>query len=81
MHTFVIARGPYGWTVQLGCAMSAPCKSQTMAIQQAERMAASLRRHGEKVKVIVEPATSDAPPAQVSAAARMRSSRLVLRVK
>lgn len=80
MHTFVIAFRPHGWTVQMGCAMSAPCKSQTMAIRQAERMAASLRRHGERVAIVLESAPSDAPPPQASTA-RLRSAKLVSRTK
>jgi hypothetical protein len=80
MHTFVIAFRPHGWTVQMGCAMSAPCKSRTMAIRQAERMAASLRRHGEKVAIVLEPVPNDAPPPQASAA-RMRSAKLVSRAR
>jgi hypothetical protein len=81
MHTFRIVRERSGWTVQLGCAMKAPCRSRAMAIQQAERMAAAIRRHGEDVAIVVEPPASiDTPPPQ-AAAARVRASRLVLRAK
>lgn len=81
MHTFRIVRERSGWTVQLGCAMSAPCRSRAMAIQQAERMASAIRRHGEEVAIVVEPTTvPDAPPPQ-AAAARVRAPRLVLRAK
>lgn len=91
MHTFKIVGAQCGWAIQLGDAMTIPCKSQSTAIEQAERMAAALRRHGEAVSVMVELsdindlglADSEAsPPSKKSAmAARTTAPRRLLRTK
>lgn len=54
MHTFTIVRRQRDWAVQLGQAMTAPCKSRAAAIEQAERMAEAIRRHGETVAVVID---------------------------
>jgi hypothetical protein len=77
MHTFMIVQESSGWKIQLGSAMSAPCKSQAMALEQAERMAEAIRRHGEKVVIIVDPSAIEAPLPQAAAAARIRAPRVV----
>jgi hypothetical protein len=85
MHTFKIVRAQRGWAIQMGCAMTTPCRSQAAAIQQAERMAAAIRRYGETVSVVVEPASDDtvfavAPPRK-AAAAQLQTPRRVMRSK
>jgi len=77
MHTFRIVQEFSGWKIQLGSAMSAPCRSRALAIEQAERMAEAIRRHGEDVVVIVDPSAIEAPPPQAAAAARIRIPRIV----
>jgi hypothetical protein len=75
MHTLKIVRAPRGWEVQFGCAAVAPCKSQDAAVAQAERIAESIRRHGESVAIIIEVAnTNDAETTArpKAAAAKMR---------
>jgi len=87
MHTFKIVGESDGWAIQLGGAMTTPCKSQATAIRQAQRMAAALRRHGEVVSVVVElagahdPAEGPSSPASRAAAtaARKHTSRRDLR--
>lgn len=87
MHTFKIVRAQRGWAIQMGCAMTTPCKSQAAAIQQAERMAAAIRRHGEVVAVIIEPCPANdaadlvASPKKAAAAERANAPRLTLRTK
>jgi hypothetical protein len=86
MLTFKIVREQGGWAVQLGCAVTL-CKSRAAAIAQARRMAEAIRRHGEVVTVVVEPAMSPvdeeviyfAPSAKAAAAERIRVPRRVLR--
>lgn len=89
MHVFKIVREHGGWSVQFGRAVSAPCKSQTVALAQAQHMADAIRRHGEAVTVIVEPANESAaddtkyflPSPRAAAAARIRAPKRLLRTK
>lgn len=85
MQTFTIVRAQDGWAVKLGCAMTAPCRSHAAAFAQAKRMAEAIRRHGEDVTVIVEPAALKdgepvyfVPSPRATAAARIRAPRRVL---
>jgi hypothetical protein len=87
MQTFLIVRAQGGWAVQSGCAMTAPCRSRAAALAQAKHMAEAIRRHGEDVTVIVEPAALRecdpvyfVPSPRAAAAARIRAPRRVLRV-
>jgi hypothetical protein len=87
MHVFRIVRAKNGWTVQSGCAMTAPCRSHAAAVAQAKRMAEAIRRHGEDVTVIVEPIEPKdgepvyfVPSPRAAAAARIRAPRRVSRV-
>lgn len=78
MHTFKIVGADNGWVIQLG-AMTTPCKSQAAAIQQAQRMAAGLRRHGQAVSVVVEQCgTHDAAESLASAKAEGATSRMMV---
>lgn len=86
MHTFKIVRELNGWAIQLGCAMTAPCKSQAAAVEQAERMAHAIRRHGETVAVVMDladdsDAAAFAETPRAAAAARVRTPRRVQRAK
>jgi hypothetical protein len=51
---FKVAKGEFGWTVKLGDALIAPCRSQLAAVEQAQRMAEALRRNGQAVAIIIE---------------------------
>jgi len=55
MHTFEVVRESHGWAVRLGPAMSVPFRTRPMAIREAERLCASLRRHGVTASVGIEP--------------------------
>jgi len=85
MQIFTIVRAQGGWAVKSGCAMTAPCRSHAAALAQAKRMAEAIRRHGEDVTVIVEPAALKdgepvyfVPSPRAAAAARIRAPRRVL---
>jgi|HubBroStandDraft_1064217.scaffolds.fasta_scaffold2045785_2 hypothetical protein len=55
MHTFEVVRQSHGWAVRLGPGMSVPFRTRPMAIREAERLCASLRRHGVTASVGIEP--------------------------
>jgi hypothetical protein len=54
MHTFKVVKEPHGWAVRLGCAMTTPFRSRTLAIEEARSLCDALRRHGEIAEVVVE---------------------------
>ena len=61
MITFNVVKDRHGWTVRMEDRMTTPFWSKDVAVRQANRLAAAIRRHGEGTEVIVEGADSEAP--------------------
>jgi hypothetical protein len=54
MITFKVVKEQHGWTVRTGEQMSTPFWSRVLAIREADRMAARIRRHGARTEVLIE---------------------------
>ena len=54
MIVFKVVKEKHGWSVRMGQRMSTPFWSRDMAVWEANRLAAGIRRHGELTEVIVE---------------------------
>jgi hypothetical protein len=54
MITFKVVKEQHGWAVRMGEQMSTPFWSRVLAIREADRMAAGIRRHGAVTEVLIE---------------------------
>lgn len=54
MIIFNVVKEEYGWAVKTGQKMTTPFWSRTVAISEANRLAAAIRRHGEMTEVVIE---------------------------
>jgi hypothetical protein len=73
MITFTVVRERYGWAIRMGERMTTLFRSRDMAVHEANCLADSIRRHGERTEVIVE----DANPTQpCNETRRAHSSRI-----
>ncbi len=54
MIIFNVVKEPHGWAVRMGERMTTPFWSKDLAVLEANRLAASIRRHGERAEVVVE---------------------------
>jgi alpha-beta hydrolase superfamily lysophospholipase len=54
MVIFKVVKEEYGWTIRTGDCMSAPFWSRDTAVREANLLADAIRRHGERVRVIVQ---------------------------
>jgi hypothetical protein len=81
MHTFRVVEEHGRWAVELGCGMTAPCKSKAAAIQQAEQIAQALRRHGEAVFVVPPECANDEQPEEAPGLTRLRAYRRLQRIR
>jgi hypothetical protein len=55
MHTFKVVKESNGWAVRLGEGMTTPFWSRKLAVMEADRLCAALRRHGEGARVVIDP--------------------------
>lgn len=58
MITFKIAKEPYGWAVRRDDQMMTPASCRAIATEEAERMVAILRQHGQPAQLRFESETS-----------------------
>lgn len=54
MITFKVVKEQHGWAVRMGEQMTTPFWSRVLAIREADRMAAGIRRHGAVTEVLIE---------------------------
>jgi hypothetical protein len=54
MVTFKVVKERHGWVVRTGQQMTTPFWSRDLAIQEADSMAANIRRHGMPTQVLIE---------------------------
>jgi hypothetical protein len=54
MIVFNVVKEHHGWAVRMGELMTTPFWSRDLAVLEANRLAASIRRHGERAEVVVE---------------------------
>jgi len=54
MIIFSVVKEHHGWAVKMGQRMTTPFWSKDLAVLEANRLAASIRRHGERTEVVVE---------------------------
>jgi hypothetical protein len=54
MIVFNVVKEPHGWAVRMGESMTTPFWSRDLAVLEANRLAAAIRRHGERTEVVVE---------------------------
>lgn len=54
MIIFKVVKERHGWAVRMGQRMTTPFWSKDLAVLEANRLAASIRRHGERTEVVVE---------------------------
>ena len=54
MIIFNVVKEEHGWSVKMGQKMTTPFWSRTVAISEANRLAAAIRRHGELTEVVIE---------------------------
>ncbi|MFC3068475.1 hypothetical protein [Phenylobacterium soli] len=52
--TFQVVKEPYGWAIRQGRQMMRPAWCKAFAVEEAQRMADALRRHGELAEVWIE---------------------------
>ena len=57
MIIFDVVKEEHGWAVKMGQRMTTPFWSRTVAISEANRLAAAIRRHGELTEVVIETAS------------------------
>jgi hypothetical protein len=62
MIIFNVVKEEHGWSVKTGHKMTTPFWSRTVAISEANRLAAAIRRHGEMTEVVIE--GGEAQPAE-----------------
>jgi len=54
MIVFNVVKEHHGWAVRMGQLMTTPFWSRDLAVLEANRLAASIRRHGERADVVIE---------------------------
>ena len=54
MIIFDVVKEEHGWAVKMGQRMTTPFWSRTVAITEANRLAAGIRRHGALTEVVVK---------------------------
>ncbi len=54
MIIFDVVKEEHGWAVKMGQRMTTPFWSRTVAITEANRLAAAIRRHGALTEVVIE---------------------------
>lgn len=54
MIIFDIVKEPYGWAVRRDDQMMMPAWCKAVAVEEAERMVAALRRHGQPARLQFE---------------------------
>lgn len=54
MIMFSVVKEAYGWAVRRDAQMMMPACSRTAAVEEAERMVAALRRHGQPAQMQLE---------------------------
>lgn len=79
MIRFNVVKDQYGWTVRMEDRMTTPFWSKDVAIRQANRLAAAIRRHGEGTEVIVEGADSEEPATRLEETRSFQPDGLVRR--
>lgn len=52
--TFEVAKEPYGWSIRRGAQMMTPVWCKALAVEQASRMVAVLRRHGVPAELRID---------------------------
>ena len=62
MITFEVVKEPYGWAVRRDERMMMPAWCRAVAMEEAHRMVAALRGHGEAAEVRVEDADASGSP-------------------
>ena len=68
MIVFEVVKEMHGWSVRMGQRMSTPFWSRDMAVWEANRLAAGIRRHGQPTEVVVEGGFGQAVPQWAHAA-------------
>jgi len=61
MITFNVVKERHGWAIRLGERMTTPFRSRDLAVQEPNRLADTIRGHGEHTEVNVETADQKAP--------------------
>ena len=59
MITFNVVKEQYGWAIRMGDGTMTPFWSRDLAVREANRLAATIRCHGDCAEVIVEGADQD----------------------
>ena len=54
--TFEVVKEPYGWSIRRDARMMTPVWCKALAVEQASRMVAVLRRHGAPAELRIEDA-------------------------
>jgi hypothetical protein len=54
VYVFKVVKERFGWAVYFGDGVSTPFWSQALAVREANRLCAALRRHGVAADVIIE---------------------------
>jgi hypothetical protein len=54
MITFNVVKEQYGWAIRMGDGTMTPFWSRDLAVREANRLAATIRCHGECAEVIIE---------------------------
>ena len=54
--TFEVVKEPYGWSIRRDARMMTPVWCKALAVEQASRMVAVLRRHGASAELRVDDA-------------------------
>jgi hypothetical protein len=54
--TFEVVKEPYGWSIRRDARMMTPVWCKAMAVEQANRMVAMLRRHGAPAELRIDDA-------------------------
>jgi hypothetical protein len=54
--TFEVVKEPYGWSIRRDARMMTPVWCKALAVQQASRMVAVLRRHGAPAELRIDDA-------------------------
>jgi len=76
MITFNVVKERHGWAIRMGERMTAPFRSRTLAIREANRLADAIRRHGECTEVIVEGAEPNEPSRRIRKSSAAQLDRL-----
>jgi hypothetical protein len=61
MITFKVVKERHGWAIRMGDGTMTPFWSSDLAVREANRLAATIRCHGECAEVIIEGADQGDP--------------------